>query len=169
MSRNQKRNTILNYLLNFFQTIMFGLSMIYNYSKLKNKDNELSYTITICLFLMISCSYIIWAIARLQLGRLWYFYIRNCILYFRSLTIYSKPMAKSILITNGIYKYFKHPIYIFGTITICLYIILLNRIKWLLLLLIIFPLQYLRMKREEIQLEDRYGDEYVEYCQTLIL
>ena len=78
-------------------------------------------------------------------------------------------MAKSILITNGIYKYFKHPIYIFGTITICLYIILLNRIKWLLLLLIIFPLQYLRMKREEIQLEDRYGDEYVEYCQTLIL
>jgi len=67
------------------------------------------------------------------------------------------------LITRGIYSKISNPIYVFGAILITGLVLFLNQPKWLLVLLVIIPMQIVRARAESKVLEERFGDTYRRY------
>jgi protein-S-isoprenylcysteine O-methyltransferase Ste14 len=96
-------------------------------------------------FLLV-CGFVLWTIARFQLGR--------------SFTV--TPQATQ-LITHGLYAKFRNPIYIFGSCVLVGVILTLGRPIWLLAFLIIIPLQIWRAGKEASVLEAKFGDDYRRY------
>lgn len=72
------------------------------------------------------------------------------------------PQARQ-LVTRGLYSRIRHPVYVFGSLAAAGLFLYLNKPKWLLLLVIILPMQVLRARAEERVLEHRFGDEYRTY------
>jgi protein-S-isoprenylcysteine O-methyltransferase Ste14 len=73
-----------------------------------------------------------------------------------------RPEARQ-LITHGIYSKIRNPIYVFGTVAIAGFSLVLHRpILWLFLAAVII-LQTLRARREAQVLEAAFGDAYREY------
>ena len=67
------------------------------------------------------------------------------------------------LVTRGIYSRIRNPIYVFGTVLISGFVLVIHRpILWLLVLAII-ALQVMRSRREARVLEAAFGDAYREY------
>mmetsp|Transcript_13483 Transcript_13483/g.20266 ORF Transcript_13483/g.20266 Transcript_13483/m.20266 type:complete len:160 (-) Transcript_13483:302-781(-) len=95
-------------------------------------------------------SAVLWMIARIQLGR-------HCTLF---------PVANS-LVTTGLFSKFRNPVYIFGTATLIGHILLLNRPLYLLVLLVLLPLQYIRATREATLLENQFGLSYKKYVRSV--
>jgi protein-S-isoprenylcysteine O-methyltransferase Ste14 len=91
-------------------------------------------------------SFILWATARWQLGR--------------SFSV--KPRAKA-LVTRGIYSRIRNPIYTFGTLWITGVILLVGHPEWLVVLLALIPMQFIRAGREARVLEEKFGEEYRTY------
>jgi protein-S-isoprenylcysteine O-methyltransferase Ste14 len=87
-----------------------------------------------------------WTVARFQLGN--------------SLTVTAQ--AKQ-LVTRGVYSKIRNPIYVFGSLFIVGYILLLDRPRWLLIFAVIIPLQIWRVRKESQVLEAKFGDEYRNY------
>lgn len=87
-----------------------------------------------------------WGIARIQLGK--------------SFAIRAKAQA---LVTHGIYSKIRNPIYVFGTLLIAGILLVLGRPKWLLILVVLIPVQIARAHKEAVVLEEKFGDEYREY------
>ncbi len=73
-----------------------------------------------------------------------------------------RPEARE-LVTRGIYSKISNPIYVFGVVLITGLLLFLEQPKWLLLLLIIIPVQVLRARAESRGLEERFGDAYRRY------
>ncbi|HXZ39320.1 MAG TPA: isoprenylcysteine carboxylmethyltransferase family protein [Terriglobales bacterium] len=90
--------------------------------------------------------FILWAIARFQLGS--------------SFTI--RAQAKQ-LVTRGVYSKIRNPIYVFGSVFIAGYILLLGRPVWLLIFVGLIPLQIRRARKEAQVLEAKFGEEYRAY------
>jgi protein-S-isoprenylcysteine O-methyltransferase Ste14 len=67
------------------------------------------------------------------------------------------------LVTQGIYSKISNPIYVFGAILIAGLLLFLNQPKWLLILLVIIPMQIIRARAESKVLEERFGDAYRRY------
>lgn len=72
------------------------------------------------------------------------------------------PQAR-MLVTRGIYSRVRHPVYVFGAVTIAGLILYLRRPIFLPVLLILVPMQVMRARQEERVLEERFGDEYRRY------
>ena len=72
------------------------------------------------------------------------------------------PQATT-LVTHGIYRRIRHPVYVFGAIGIAGLVLYLDRPNWLALLLVIVPIQVVRSRQEERVLEERFGEEYRAY------
>jgi protein-S-isoprenylcysteine O-methyltransferase Ste14 len=87
-----------------------------------------------------------WVLARVQLGG--------------SFSVSAKARK---LVTHGIYSKIRNPIYVFGTVSVSGFILLFNKPIWLLLVLVIVPMQIVRARKEAKVLEDKFGDEYREY------
>jgi protein-S-isoprenylcysteine O-methyltransferase Ste14 len=86
------------------------------------------------------------AVARYQLGR--------------SFAIWAEAHQ---LVTQGIYSKIRNPIYVFGTLLIAGFILILHRpIGWIFVLVII-AIQVLRARREAHVLEAAFGDAYRDY------
>jgi protein-S-isoprenylcysteine O-methyltransferase Ste14 len=86
------------------------------------------------------------AVARYQLGR--------------SFAIWAEAHQ---LVTQGIYSKIRNPIYVFGTLLIAGFILILHRpIGWIFVLVIIV-IQVLRARREAHVLESAFGDAYRDY------
>jgi protein-S-isoprenylcysteine O-methyltransferase Ste14 len=68
------------------------------------------------------------------------------------------------LVTHGVYSRFRNPIYVFGGIGIAGFILAIERPWFLLLFLVMIPLQIVRSRREAGVLEEKFGDEYREYA-----
>jgi protein-S-isoprenylcysteine O-methyltransferase Ste14 len=67
------------------------------------------------------------------------------------------------LVTHGIYSKIRNPIYVFGTVLIAGFVLVLHRpIGWLFLLAVVV-MQTLRARREAQVLEAAFGDAYRDY------
>ena len=91
-------------------------------------------------------AFCLWALARLQLGK--------------SFSI--SAQAKG-LVTHGLYSKIQNPVYVFGGIFIAAVIVFIGRPLWLLIFLILIPMQWLRIRKERQVLEAKFGDAYREY------
>jgi protein-S-isoprenylcysteine O-methyltransferase Ste14 len=67
------------------------------------------------------------------------------------------------LVTRGLYAKFRNPIYIFGSLFIAGYVLLLGRPKVLLIFVVIIPLQIWRARKEARVLQARFGETYKTY------
>lgn len=95
---------------------------------------------------LLVAGFILWTTARFQLGR--------------SLTITAQ--AKK-LVTRGLYSRFRNPIYVFGSCVIAGLILVLGRPMWLLVFVIVIPLQMWRARKEASVLNQTFGEEYRAY------
>src|SRR5437868_4077896 len=95
------------------------------------------------LFLFVS-SFVLLTLARINLGNSF------------SVT----PQARRV-VKHGVYSKVRHPVYVFSTLLFAGLIFYVNRPIFLLLFLVLIPVQVLRARAEERVLEDKFGEEYV--------
>lgn len=91
-------------------------------------------------------AFALFALARIQLGR-----------------AFSLRAKASTLVTEGIYSRIRNPIYVFGGLAIAGIFIFMRRPWWLLIFVLLVPLQLARVRKEEQALEAKFGDSYREY------
>lgn len=91
-------------------------------------------------------AFLLFVLARIQLGR-----------------AFSVQAKATTLVTTGIYARIRNPIYVFGGLITSGVIIWAHRPWWLLIFVVLIPMQLLRVRKEEQVLEARFGDAYVEY------
>jgi protein-S-isoprenylcysteine O-methyltransferase Ste14 len=91
-------------------------------------------------------AYVMWALARLQLGS--------------SFAI--RAQAKE-LVTRGLYAKIQNPVYVFNAIFIAGVFVFFGQPVWFLLFLILIPMQWKRIRKERRALEAKFGDAYLEY------
>lgn len=87
-----------------------------------------------------------WVVARVQLGR-----------------SFSVSPKATELVTHGIYSKIRNPVYSFGTVIMVGFILWLNKPIWLLVLVVVVPLQLIRARKEAQVLEAKFGDAYRAY------
>ena len=100
-------------------------------------------TLGLCLLVM---GFVCWTIARFQLG-----------------SSFSATAQARHLVTRGFYSKLRNPIYVFGSCVIAGIILVLGRPLWLLIFVVIIPMQIRRSKKESAVLEAAFGDEYRKY------
>jgi len=88
-------------------------------------------------------SFLLWLTARVQLGR-----------------SFSVRARATELVTQGIYSKIRNPIYVFGTLFVAGFILIMGRPIWLLLPVALIPMQVVRARKEARVLEERFGDQY---------
>jgi protein-S-isoprenylcysteine O-methyltransferase Ste14 len=76
---------------------------------------------------------------------------------------FSVQAKATTLVTTGIYSRIRNPIYVFGGLLFVGYIIWADRPWWLLIFVVLIPIQLLRTRKEEQVLEAKFGDAYREY------
>jgi len=87
-----------------------------------------------------------WVLARIQLGR--------------SFSVAAKATE---LVTHGVYSKIRNPIYVFGCVFILGIILWFGRPLFLLVFVVLIPLQIWRARKEAQVLEARFGDAYRAY------
>lgn len=88
-------------------------------------------------------SFLLWLTARVQLGR-----------------SFSVRARATELVTQGIYSKIRNPIYVFGTLFVAGFILIMGRPIWLLLPVALIPMQVVRARKEARVLEEKFGDQY---------
>lgn len=91
-------------------------------------------------------AFALFVLARIQLGR-----------------AFSVRAKATSLVTQGIYARVRHPIYVFAGLMVAGLFVFAHRPWWLLIFVILIPVQLLRVRKEEQVLEARFGDAYREY------
>jgi protein-S-isoprenylcysteine O-methyltransferase Ste14 len=91
-------------------------------------------------------SFFLFVLARIQLGR-----------------AFSVKAKATMLVTTGLYSRIRNPIYVFGVLMVAGVLIWANRPWFLLIYVVIIPLQIYRISKEEQVLEDKFGTAYLEY------
>jgi protein-S-isoprenylcysteine O-methyltransferase Ste14 len=76
---------------------------------------------------------------------------------------FSLRAKASTLVTEGLYGRIRNPIYVFGGLMIAGVFIFAHRPWWLLIFVVLIPIQLLRVRKEEQVLEAKFGDGYREY------
>jgi protein-S-isoprenylcysteine O-methyltransferase Ste14 len=89
---------------------------------------------------------ILWALARMQLG-----------------ASFSRHAEARRLVTHGLYRHIRNPMYVFGELATLGLIIFAGWWRLLLLFVVTTPLQIWRARKEAGVLEARFGDEYRAY------
>lgn len=102
-------------------------------------------TAIVGMFLYVA-GFILWTVARFQLG-----------------ASFSVKAEARQLVTRGLYSKVRNPIYVFGLCTIAGLLLVLNRPIWLLIYVVIIPLQIWRAGKEAQVLEAKFGEEYRKY------
>jgi protein-S-isoprenylcysteine O-methyltransferase Ste14 len=168
--RKQKKwKFIYQMFMIIIQSLSVGCSIIYysinssliDNTKIYNKndnnygeDNIFMKIIRFLLFIISIITYILWFIARLQLG----------------ISLTYKIQSNGPLIIKGLYSKFKHPIYYFGTISLIAFFFSIKELSFYRLLFILFfliPIQIIRGVLEERVLRKKYDDEYENYIKQL--
>ena len=76
---------------------------------------------------------------------------------------FSVRAKASTLVTHGIYARIRNPIYVFGGLLVAGFLIFVQRPRWLLIFVVLIPVQLIRVRKEEQVLEAKFGDGYREY------
>ncbi len=148
--RRKRRKELLQLLFNIVQGTCIAVSASYYYfQKFWNSPpvSILSWIYHLSLLVMVILFFAMWMTARIQLG----------------INLTFNPKADNQLMTQGLYGIFKHPIYYFGTAAITLYIILLEKYLYLLVLLILIPFQVVRALREDMVLKSKFEEHFIRY------
>jgi protein-S-isoprenylcysteine O-methyltransferase Ste14 len=95
---------------------------------------------------LVVAAFALWATARLQLGK--------------SFSV--QPRAKA-LVTRGIYSRIRNPIYTFGILWVAGLFLVVGHPLFLLILLLLIPMQIVRARKEARVLEEKFGEEYRAY------
>jgi protein-S-isoprenylcysteine O-methyltransferase Ste14 len=95
---------------------------------------------------LIAVGFVFWTIARFQLGA--------------SFAVQAEARQ---LVTRGLYSKIRNPIYVFGSLVVAGGILAFGRPVWLLVFLLLIPLQLWRAQKESAVLEAAFGDEYRKY------
>jgi protein-S-isoprenylcysteine O-methyltransferase Ste14 len=90
--------------------------------------------------------FVLWSLARFQLG-----------------TSFAVTAQARQLVTRGLYSRIRNPIYVFGSLFLIGYILLLERPAWLVIFVLIIPLQIWRVRKEAHVLEAKFGEDYKAY------
>ena len=91
-------------------------------------------------------SFLLFMLARVQLGN-----------------AFSVKAKATTLVTTGLYSRIRNPIYVFGVLMVAGVIIWADRPWFLLVYVVLIPLQIFRSRKEEQVLEDKFGSAYLEY------
>lgn len=75
----------------------------------------------------------------------------------------AKPMITKELVTDGPYRYARHPMYVAIYITLIGIGLLFFSGLWFIVLIAFIPIWYFDCKLEESQMTDLYGERYLEY------
>jgi len=135
------KNTISNYLTLLIVFVTF-IIVIAGYFKTDSPFNVYS---VIGLILTIP-SLVLFTISRIQLGR--------------SFQVSAKA---NDLVTEGVYKKIRHPVYFFGLIFILGVIIFIQVFYLLIIWAGLIYMQTIRIKKEEKVLEGKFGEQYINY------
>jgi protein-S-isoprenylcysteine O-methyltransferase Ste14 len=95
---------------------------------------------------LIIVGFILWTVARFPLGA----------------SFAVKAEAKQ-LVTRGLYSKIRNPIYGFGSMVMAGGILVFGKPVWLLIFLLVIPLQIWRTGKESAVLESAFGEEYRKY------
>ena len=95
---------------------------------------------------MVLLGFALWTIARFQLGA----------------SFAVKAQARH-LVTHGLYAKIRNPIYVFGSWVVAGGILAFGKTIWLMIFLLLAPLQIWRARKESEVLEAAFGDEYRKY------
>jgi protein-S-isoprenylcysteine O-methyltransferase Ste14 len=95
---------------------------------------------------LLAAGFVMWTIARFQLGA--------------SFAVMAEARQ---LITRGLYSKIRNPIYVFGSCVIAGAILVFGKPIFLLIFLVLIPLQIWRAGKESAVLEAAFGDEYRKY------
>jgi protein-S-isoprenylcysteine O-methyltransferase Ste14 len=96
--------------------------------------------------ILMVASFILFSIAHVQLG-----------------SSFSVSAQARNLVTTGLYSRIRNPIYLFGGLLIVGVLLFLDQPRYLLIFLILIPLQLVRMRQEAKVLEEKFGDAYRKY------
>jgi len=91
-------------------------------------------------------AFVLFALARIELGR-----------------AFSVQAKATTLVMTRIYARIRNPIYVFGGLMIAGLIIFAQHPWWLLIFVVLIPMQFLRVRKEERVLEEKFGNAYLEY------
>ena len=97
-------------------------------------------------FGMIVFGFAMWSVAHVQLG-----------------ASFSATAQARKLVTHGIYSKIRNPIYVFGSCMIAGVILVIGRPVYLLIFVVLIPMQIQRAKKESAVLEAAFGEEYRKY------
>jgi len=95
---------------------------------------------------LLIAGFVLWTVARFQLGV--------------SFTVTAQARQ---LVSRGLYSRIRNPIYAFGSCVIAGLPLLLGHPRWLLIFVVIIPLQIWRARKEASVLEAKFGEQYRAY------
>ena len=129
--------------VNVLLTIVVGVALWVTLRKFFAGPWSVTQILGACLVVV---GFVFWTVARFQLGA--------------SLTV--SAQAKK-LVTRGLYSKIRNPIYVFGSCLMAGIILIMAQPLWLLVFVLIIPLQIWRAKKESSVLESAFGEEYRSY------
>jgi protein-S-isoprenylcysteine O-methyltransferase Ste14 len=109
------------------------------------KDSAINFYACVGLFLMIP-SIVFYVIVRIQSGS--------------SLSLFANPNKFS---TEGVFKKIRHPVSFFGFIILLGIIFLIQNFYLIIIWFLLILLQHRKIKNEEKILEEKFGEQYLEY------
>ncbi len=95
---------------------------------------------------LLIAGFVLWTVARFQLG-----------------SSFAVSAQARQLVTRGLYSKIRNPIYLFGSWVFAGAILVFSEPKFLLIFLVLIPLQLWRARKESAVLEAAFGEEYRKY------
>ena len=127
-----------------------GISMFFTYRVEPFKWNAFT-----CIYAFLSMIfYLCWCTARLQLDAAFHLLPEH---------------HEGLLVTTGFYEYCSHPLYLFSSLCLCSYVLLLGRPVLLLSMVVVIPVQVWRARKEAEVLVELYGDVYQQYIENVFI
>ncbi|KAJ1427471.1 hypothetical protein B484DRAFT_397198 [Ochromonadaceae sp. CCMP2298] len=153
LRRRKRRQLLFDLAATVLQSASVGCSMLYYFAHSPHSSSSVVAGVRCVLFAASLVSYVLWFAARVQLGSK------------GNLTVLAR--SNGPLITTGLYSRLRNPIYVFGTVALTTYLLAISRAWYLLVLLVLVPLQLFRSFVEAKVLRRKFDEQYEEYIKRV--